>query len=247
MKTPSVRWCHEMYGVSFVQFFGWYINQTYYRFGLLPGDSPFAYLEDVCPEEIQLTVRKAYLADSEYQIIERLIKEENPKDSITSLSDELLTVYQNFINGDVEKYNKLVRETRHLKREISAMMENFTRSEFGFKKIGEGWVNETLLYNIIKSIFPGQTVIRHFRPDWLERLELDIYLPDLKIALEYQGQQHFTAVEAWGGEKALVEVQERDRRKARLCKNNNIRLILIDFTEPLTENYIKQVIFQRET
>ena len=73
----------------------------------------------------------------------------------------------------------------------------------------------------------------------LGRLELDVYVPGAELAFEYQGQQHFYAIEAWGGEEALSKVQERDARKARLCAEHGVTLITVDYTEPLTETYIR--------
>jgi len=49
--------------------------------------------------------------------------------------------------------------------------------------------------------------------------------------IEYDGQQHFEAVELWGGEEQLKIQQERDTRKNQWCKENNIRLIRIPYTE----------------
>lgn len=49
--------------------------------------------------------------------------------------------------------------------------------------------------------------------------------------IEYDGQQHFEAVELWGGEKQLKIQQERDERKNQWCQENNIRLIRISYTE----------------
>ena len=78
----------------------------------------------------------------------------------------------------------------------------------------------------------------HHRPEWLNGLEFDIYIPDIKTAFEYQGIQHYRPVKAWGGEKAFEEVKHRDARKVLMCKQLGIRLIKVDYTEPLTENYI---------
>lgn len=49
--------------------------------------------------------------------------------------------------------------------------------------------------------------------------------------IEYDGQQHFEAVELWGGEKQLKIQQKRDERKNQWCQENNIRLIRISYTE----------------
>lgn len=49
--------------------------------------------------------------------------------------------------------------------------------------------------------------------------------------IEFDGEQHFRAVECWGGEEQLKHQQERDKRKDDWCKENNIRLIRIPYTE----------------
>lgn len=117
--------------------------------------------------------------------------------------------------------------------------------KFRFNKDSEGSVGENFLYQILCQIFPDHLVIRHHRPAWLLGLELDIYLPALNLAFEYQGQQHFYPIKAWGGEKALKNIQERDARKAGICKQVGTKLIQISYTEPLTEDYIRQILSQQ--
>lgn len=125
---------------------------------------------------------------------------------------------------------------------IKTFVENLTREEFGHKKIGDAWVHETILFNIVKEIFPDEEILRHYRPKWLDKLELDIYIPNLKIGIEYQGEQHYIPVEHWGGEFALERQKERDKRKAELCNINNITLLHIKYDEPLTKSYIEKLI-----
>jgi len=60
-------------------------------------------------------------------------------------------------------------------------------------------------------------------------MELDVFVPSLKLAIEYQGEQHFIPIKPWGGEKRLREVQRRDQEKKQACEDNNIILILIDY------------------
>ena len=104
--------------------------------------------------------------------------------------------------------------------------------------IGEGWISESLLAKIVAQLFPEEEAVRHLRPDWLDGLEIDIWLPERRLAIEYQGQQHFHPVEAWGGAAALSAVQARDARKARLCAELGVHLVTIDYTEPLTEKHV---------
>ena len=49
--------------------------------------------------------------------------------------------------------------------------------------------------------------------------------------LEYDGEQHFKPVELWGGEEQLKIQQQRDKNKDEWCKENNIKLIRIPYTD----------------
>lgn len=245
MKTPSVRWCHEMYGVTFVQYYGWYINQAYFRLGIFPGPFSSTYLQEVCPDEIQQYIKAAQVADEKFRAEEARILEIVASPKRTDISDDEITYFHNVKLDEAKEYRKLRREASQCRRKFTTRIENIARAEFGFKKVGEGWVSETLLYNIITQLYPNQIIVRHHRPDWLDKLELDIYLPEMKLAFEYQGQQHFHAIKAWGGEKALKDLQERDRKKAFLCNQKGITLISIDYTEPLTDEYLRHVILQK--
>lgn len=201
MTTPTLRWCHEMYGGNFKQYYGWYIRLASLSLGFIGVN----YLSEICPLEI----------------IEKI-----------EFSKKLYSENHSF---NSEKEKKLA--TKHYK-ELSKIPENIARTEFGFRKIGEGWISETILFQLVSNAFPLSKIERNIRPDWLEKLELDIYLPEKNIAFEYQGQQHYYPIKAWGGEKALKKLQQRDERKRQLCLQLGITLIEIDFTEPLTLEYL---------
>lgn len=131
------------------------------------------------------------------------------------------------------------REARKLMRTLSRSVENIVRQEFGFRKVGEGWVSETLLFQVVSRLFSGEQILRHHRPEWLEGLELDIFVPRWRLGIEYQGQQHFRPVKAWGGERALCALQERDKRKRHLCQQAGILLLEIDYTEALDDSHVR--------
>lgn len=67
-------------------------------------------------------------------------------------------------------------------------------------------------------------IINH-RPDWLKGLELDFYFPELKSALEFQGEHHYKETEY---SPNFESVRRRDKEKRWLCKQNGVRLITID-------------------
>ena len=63
------------------------------------------------------------------------------------------------------------------------------------------------------------------RFDWLGKQSLDFYLPEINLAIEVQGVQHFIPINAFGGEKGYKECVERDRRKLELCEKNGVDLV----------------------
>ena len=133
-------------------------------------------------------------------------------------------------------------ELSKLQHEFQNSIENLVREQLGYPKIGDAWVSETMLYHIIKEIYPNIEVLRHYRPAWLDGLELDIYIPSKKLAFEYQGIQHFQAVEHWGGQAKLEIQKEHDNRKKRICEEKGICLICINYDEELTNDYVAKKI-----
>ena len=89
-------------------------------------------------------------------------------------------------------------------------------------KFKHKWFNELNLFKIAKSEYPD--TIYQFRSNWLGNQSLDIYIPDLNLAIEYQGIQHYEPVKAFGGKEKFEERLKLDNRKRQLCKENNINL-----------------------
>ena len=81
-------------------------------------------------------------------------------------------------------------------------------------------------------------VQRNVRPRWLRNpetgrnLELDMYCPDLRLACEYNGSQHYHESELHRpGSDDFRRQQRRDRLKKRLCERHGVRLIVVPFTQ----------------
>lgn len=49
--------------------------------------------------------------------------------------------------------------------------------------------------------------------------------------IEYDGIQHFQAIEAWGGIDRLINQQNIDKIKDDFCKNNNIELLRVNYLD----------------
>lgn len=116
--------------------------------------------------------------------------------------------------------------------------ENYIRNLKGVARIGERWVNETLLFNYIKLLFPEFTVQREASPTWLNKQRFDVYIPELNLAIEYQGKQHYIAVGLFGGEDGLKKTQQRDKEKLQLSKANGVEIIYFNYKENLTEKLV---------
>ena len=78
-------------------------------------------------------------------------------------------------------------------------------------------------------------------------LELDIYIPSLKLAFEINGIFHYKPVY---GEEKFQRIQENDLQKKDICKSLGIALIEIDissinhFTEEQANPFVEQIVEQ---
>ena len=103
------------------------------------------------------------------------------------------------------------------------------------------WKHELTLFQMVRKKYPD--TLYQYRPEWLGRQSLDLYIPSLQTAIEYQGIQHYLPVDFFGGEDALKERQELDDQKRQLCEENQVRLIEWSYDiEPTITNLQKTLI-----
>ena len=120
---------------------------------------------------------------------------------------------------------------------------NRKRDEIYQELIGEGltnpkWVSEQKAYAIVKEFFPD--AVFQYQPDFLFGQRIDIFIPSVKTAIEYQGKQHYEAVEFFGGANGLKDNQRRDARKRRRCRAEGIQVIYWNYDEPLTREFFQE-------
>lgn len=75
----------------------------------------------------------------------------------------------------------------------------------------------------------------------LKNRRFDFFLPDYNICIEYNGKQHYSFIKTWHEtEEKFLEAQNRDLEKIEFCKLNNIKLIIIPYTDydKLNNKYI---------
>lgn len=61
----------------------------------------------------------------------------------------------------------------------------------------------------------------------VKSLRFDFYLPEYRACIEFDGVQHYTSVEHWGGEENRKGIIERDMIKKHYCHYNSIELLRI--------------------
>ena len=79
------------------------------------------------------------------------------------------------------------------------------------KRFQTSMAEQTIRYYIEQHF---DKVLSSYRPDYLDGTELDIFIPDLQIGIEYDGQRYHNRV-------------SRDQKKDALCTRNGITLIRI--------------------
>jgi hypothetical protein len=142
----------------------------------------------------------------------------------------------------VKQYVDFFRPKEQLKkqspfRQRSASPQNGgTPSSPGYQSRGEKITRYTLEHLFGKG-FPS------IRPDFLvnpetgRNLELDCYNEELKVAAEYNGEQHYKPTKVFHGagpDKFITQV-EHDEYKKVCCKRKGITLISIPYNVPYNE------------
>ena len=85
---------------------------------------------------------------------------------------------------------------------------------------------EEKFYNLLVKEFPNLTILNNDKT-MLKGLEVDIAIPSLKLAIEWNGIVHFKPIY---GEDKLNKIQNRDAEKLQIACNKNINLIVISDT-----------------
>lgn len=221
----------------------------YFR-GLL-GD--FAYIN--CTSQIYLTKEQR----NQYRYnVEKVYNNYNKKLDLNKLPIEFV---ENSISADImlDKLEKFVKncdtikidfvnkkvfdEEGNLILDYKKEKEDIVKELIKTNKYNKKWKSEVELYNLILKKFPN--AIYQYHSKELGYQSFDIYIPDIKLAIEYQGLQHYCPVDIFGGVQGFEKRKILDENKRNLCRKNNIKLLEWKYTESINqltlEKYLKEL------
>ena len=121
------------------------------------------------------------------------------------------------------------------------------RDEVYNKVVSEGtasgrWTSEQSLYRLVKRCF--EDAIYQYRAEWLGAQSIDIFIPSIQVGIEYQGIQHYEAVNLFGGAEALKQRKQLDAKKKKLCKSRGVTLIEWKYTKEINQDAVIACLYE---
>lgn len=98
-----------------------------------------------------------------------------------------------------------------------------------------------LIYKKLCECFPDETWEWEYSAKWLGLQRIDIYNAKLKLAIEYNGEQHYKSVDIFGGDAALQIQKIRDSQKLDKMTKHGCIIYIIPYYEFDIETILKTI------
>ena len=148
--------------------------------------------------------------------------------ALKTILDRCKELDYTFVNKDswvydgVESKNIELRCNKHGRTWITNYVEFITKKRL-IRCCRQGSKLEKEVIDLLNS--KGINIEIQKRFDFLGKKVIDVYLLDYNLAIECQGDQHFTPIKFFGGIKNFKKQQKRDRQKFKECLENNIEIL----------------------
>ena len=125
--------------------------------------------------------------------------------------------------GILDRYHSLFNILSFAFPDVKWNKQNFKNKK---KQSMQRW-----LFLQVKKLFPAYEIIENYLHEPLSRIsgksiELDVFIPELNYAFEYNGHHHYKELPNFG---SLELYQARDREKIDLCNSANIFLVVVPY------------------
>lgn len=129
-----------------------------------------------------------------------------------------------------------VKQSRNLfcSKSCAAIFNNKRRKRTRRSKI------EARFFEELQKTFPSLEMIANDQ-EMLDGMEVDIAIPSLQLAIEWNGIVHFKPIY---GEDVLSKIQSKDKKKMRLASKSDIHLLVIsdyDSAEKTFQRALREV------
>ena len=154
---------------------------------------------------------------------------------------------------------KTKKNSKLCKRHLRTYMWDSSLQGVRLKKRGPGsryttkkfHKTEIMLTKIIEHIYGMKNVVTSWHPVWAETdkgvlYEYDIYIPSLRLLIEYNGVQHYRYTSFFHKNEATFKKQlARDKKKKILAKENGYTLVVFKYDEPIVTGYVRGKILEK--
>lgn len=99
---------------------------------------------------------------------------------------------------------------------------------------GRGSNNQRKLYYMLKELYPGMDIIYEYKLPNNQRL--DLFIPILGVAVEYDGEQHFNFIDSWHKDiNGFISQKKADSTKDKLLHDMGIKLVRIPYSDMVND------------
>ena len=103
-----------------------------------------------------------------------------------------------------------------------------------YKVDQRGSKDQRILYDFIFELYPGHRIVYEFPLHGLNQ-RVDIYLPNLGIAIEYHGRQHYEFVKHFHKDlEGFKKAKEQDQQKLEYLLLRGVKFIEIPYNQMVT-------------